>query len=165
MQVAQGCTMSDRGPMAADVLLDGQVSSDEERELVDALSLLGVTAHPKVVAVRRGPEQLQWLILLALPLQTFLSSLGGKIAEDGYRGFKKVVIRILRTKRKGVSNIRPIVLQDNDTGLQIILSPDLPDESYRQLFDLDLSRFRLGPLHYDQHQRRWRSELDEATNS
>jgi hypothetical protein len=43
-----------------------------------------------------------------------------------------------------------------------VLDHDLPAEGYRQLLALDLSQYRLGPLHYDRTQRRWRSELDEA---
>ena len=54
------------------------------------------------------------------------------------------------------------MLQDTTTGLQIILDHDLPADGYRQLLTLDLSPFRLGPLHYDHVQHRWRSELDEA---
>ncbi len=55
-----------------------------------------------------------------------------------------------------------MVLQDTATGLQIVLDQALPDEGYQQLLNLDMSQFRLGPVHYDQVQRRWRSELDEA---
>ncbi len=55
-----------------------------------------------------------------------------------------------------------MVLQDVTSGLQIVLDQDLPAEGYQQLLTLDLSRFRLGPVHYDRIQQRWRSELDEA---
>jgi hypothetical protein len=58
-----------------------------------------------------------------------------------------------------------LVLQDAATGVQVVIEPDLPDESYQQLLALDLSTIRHGPVHYDRHQRRWRSELDEAERS
>lgn len=57
---------------------------------------------------------------------------------------------------------RPVVLQDKATGVQVVLDHDLSAEGYEQLLDLDLSRFRFGPVHYDSCIRHWRSELDEA---
>lgn len=53
------------------------------------------------------------------------------------------------------------MLQDAVTGLRVVLEPDLPAESYRQLLSLDLTKFTHGPLHYDPARARWRSELDE----
>ena len=47
------------------------------------------------------------------------------------------------------------------TRLQIVLEAGLPTEAYDSLVSLDLSKFRHGPLHYDQHRGAWRSELDE----
>jgi hypothetical protein len=54
-----------------------------------------------------------------------------------------------------------LMLQDTDTGLRVVLEPDLPAESFRQLLSLDLTKFTHGPLHYDLARGRWRSELDE----
>lgn len=56
----------------------------------------------------------------------------------------------------------PLVLQDPRTGLAVVLEAGLPEEAYERLTRLDLSAFRLGPLHYDRAAERWRSELDEA---
>ena len=54
-----------------------------------------------------------------------------------------------------------LILQDAVTRLQIVLEAGLPTEAYDSLVSLDLSKFRHGPLHYDQHRGAWRSELDE----
>lgn len=58
-----------------------------------------------------------------------------------------------------------LVLQDTVTGVQVVLEPDLPADSYRQLLSFDLATVRRGPLHYDLHRRRWRSELDETPST
>ena len=60
------------------------------------------------------------------------------------------------------SSSKPLVLRDSGAGPQIMLEGDLPEEAYGQLIALDLGRFSIGPLHYDQAMHRWRSELDEA---
>jgi hypothetical protein len=154
--------MPNSRPLEADVLLDAEVPVDQERRLVHTFGLLGVTARTRIVPSRRGVGELNWLILVSLPLQTFLGSVGTKFAEDAYQGLKGLVGRLVHRDPPTPGDQRPMVLRDMATGLQVVLEPDLPDEGYRQLFGLDLSQFQLGPVHYDRHRGRWRSERDEA---
>jgi hypothetical protein len=154
--------MSMSGPLEANVLLDAQVPADQERLLVDAFGQLGVTAHTRIVPPRRGVTELNWLVLVALPLQAFLGNVGTKFADDAYRGLKVLIGQFAHGDRPVPAGQRPMVLRDDATGLELVLEPDLPDEGYRQLFGLDLSHFQVGPVRYDRHQRRWRSERDEA---
>jgi hypothetical protein len=107
-------------------------------------------------------------VLAALPLQAFLSGLGNEAVTDAYRGLKALVARIRpggsRSARDdiGAGEAVPLVLQDPGTRLRIVLEADLPEEAYAQLTRLDLTAFRVGPLHYDRALGRWRSPLDEA---
>ena len=152
----------DPPPMEADVLIDAEVPADQERLLEEALAGLGVTARTRVVPPRRGVTELSWLVLVSLPLQAFLSNVGGRLADDAYRALRAVVRRLAHRDRPTPGAQRPMVLRDVATGLQVVLEPDLPDGAYRQLVALDLSQFQFGPVHYDRHRSRWRSELDEA---
>ena len=155
--------MTDADSLAADIFVDAQLSSEREDLIVGALTALGVSARVRVLPRRRSGSELQWLILAALPLQAFLASIGGKIADDAYNGFQNAVRKLLRREPADQEPaVRPIVLQDINSGLRIVLDHDLPAEGYEDLLTLDLSRFRLGPVHYDRTQQRWRSELDEA---
>jgi hypothetical protein len=149
-------------PLEANVLLDAEVPADRERLLVDVFGRLGVTAHTRVLPTRRGVTELNWLVLVALPLQAFLGSVGTKFADDAYRGLRALLGQLMREDRPQPAGERPMVLRDDATGLEVVLDPDLPEEGYRQLFALDLTDYQLGPVHYDRHQRRWRSERDEA---
>jgi len=155
--------MSEPNELMADVFLpDTQLPADRERLLVDGLASLGVTGRVKVVPARRALDQLHWVALVALPLQAFLTAVGGKLAHDAYREFTKVIRGLLNRGEPTAGLPRPMVLQDTATGIQVVLEPGLPDEAYQQLLSLDLSQFQLGPVHYDSGQSRWRSELDEA---
>lgn len=156
--------MPENQPLEADVLVDPEVSVDEERLLVDALAELGVRARTRVVPTRRGVGDLSWVVLVSLPLQAFLTSLGGALAEHAQQGLRDLVGRLVRRDRPApaADAQRPMVLRDVATGLQVVLEPDLPPEGYRQLLGLDLSQFGVGPVHYDRFQGRWRSELGEA---
>jgi hypothetical protein len=158
--------MTDQQLMPADVLVDAGLSPERQAMLVDTLAALGASARIRVLPIRRGVGDLQWLVLAALPLQAFLSAIGGKIADDAYREFQNVVRKLLRPDRSAEpSAVRPIVLQDSESGLRIVLDHDLPAEGYQQLLALDLSQFRVGPVHYDRAGRRWRSELDEVASA
>ncbi|HSO55174.1 MAG TPA: hypothetical protein VL330_21100 [Actinomycetes bacterium] len=156
--------MPDAEALSAEVFLDGQIPADEERSFVDALVVLGLRTHAMVVPPRRGLGELHWLVLISLPLQAFLTSMGSKLAEDAYHSFQRAVGRLLGRDQKqpAAEPPRPLILQDTASGLQVVLEADLPGDAYLQLVGLDLTRFQLGPLHYDRHERRWRSELDEA---
>jgi hypothetical protein len=153
-------------PLRAELLLAQDVPEQLERELTAILGELGAPAARVRRAVpHRGPAELQWLVLASLPLQAFLSGLGGEAVKDGYRALKDLVGRLTRCGEGSTAPrqaARPLVLHDARTGLQIVLEGDLPQSAYEQLGALDLTRFTVGPLHYDRARGRWRSELDEA---
>jgi hypothetical protein len=157
--------MADPGYLPADILVEEQLSPEQEGLIVGALNALGISARVRVLPRRRSASDLQWLVLAVLPLHAFLTSIGGKIADDTYKGFQDAVRKLLRREHAAdTAATRPMVLQDTTSGLRIILEDDLPAEGYQQLITLDLSLFHLGPVHYDRAQQRWRSELDEATS-
>ncbi|WP_405868194.1 MULTISPECIES: hypothetical protein [unclassified Streptomyces] len=150
-------------PLRAELLLTHDVSAELERELTSGFRELGAPAvRVRRTVDHRGPAELQWLVLASLPLQAFLSGLGGEAVKDGYRAFKDLVGRLTQHGAPPVQAPRPLVLQDERSGLRIVLEADLPQGAYEQLAVLDLSRFAVGPLHYDRAHGRWRSELDEA---
>ena len=154
--------MSDPPQLAADVLVSSEVSAEHEAVIVDAFRAVDVTARTRMVPTRRGVAELSWLVLATLPLQAFLTGLGVVMAEDATQRMKRLVGRVLPTRRAHPPTSRLLVLQDAVTRLQVVLEPDLSAEAYQALLTLDLSQFRHGPLHYDRQLGRWRSELDEA---
>lgn len=153
--------MSNRDPLAAEVLVKAEVSAEEEQTIVEAFRALDVAARTRMAPTLRGIEQLHWLVLAALPLQAFLSGFGSVIAEDVAQGLKRLVGRVFGAKRQTASSAQVLVLQDTATRLQVVLEANLPTEAYQALVALDLSAFRQGPVHYDRQRGRWRSELDE----
>jgi hypothetical protein len=149
-------------PVTADIFLDEDMPAEQQDLIISAVAAL-VPVQARIMPRRRSALDLQWLVLAALPLQAFLSGIGTDAAHSAYEHFQDAVRVLLRRKDPDQPAVnRPVVLQDTATGLQIILDRDLPASGYRQLLTLDLSKYRLGPLHYDRAQRCWRSELDEA---
>jgi hypothetical protein len=153
--------MSNRSPLAGEVLVAAEISAEEEQAIVETCRALGVAARTRVVPTRRGLEQLHWLVLATLPLHALLSGLGSAAAQDVAQGLKRLVGRVAGAKHKTASSEQVLVLQDSVTRLQLVLEADLPAEAYQALVALDLSVFQHGPVHYDRQRGKWRSELDE----
>ncbi|MFD5796373.1 hypothetical protein ACFWIO_23145 [Streptomyces diastatochromogenes] len=151
--------MTESALHTADVVVDPRLPRDQETLLTTALTTLGFTPRVRELPRRRAAGQLVWMVLVSVPLHTFLRAVTDKAATDAYRCLQEAV-RALRTRSDETPH--PVVFQDPDNGLRIVLEPDLPAEAYQQLLALDLTQYRLGPLHYDKAQSRWRSELDEA---
>ncbi|QHF95050.1 hypothetical protein DEH18_15610 [Streptomyces sp. NHF165] len=157
----------------AEMLLSREVSEERRADAVGELVRRGYEVRDRRVLAHRGPAELQWAVLVALPLHAFLTGLGTEAVKDAYEGLRRLAGRAVHRggaddERPGADGPdgadegRPLVLQDERTGLRIVLEADLPRAAYEQLLGLELSRFRHGPLHYDRARRRWRSELDEA---
>ncbi|MGA5508993.1 hypothetical protein [Streptomyces umbrinus] len=159
--------MAEPDRVRVDLVVDYRITREQEQPLTDALTALGFVPSTRVLPPRRVVEPLSWLILVSLPLHAFLTTVGNKAAEAAYHRLQNAV-RNLRTPSPTTTATtppepsRPVVLQDPATGLRIVLDPDLPHGAYQQLLSLDLTRYRLGPLHYDHARSRWRSPLDEA---
>jgi hypothetical protein len=146
----------------ADVLIVEPISADEAAEIAAAFAAVGLTADLRVIAPKRSLADLGWLVLAAIPLQPFFSHLAEDFADDVHQRLQTFVTRALRRTPTANPPKPVLVLQDSLSGVQVVLEPDLPAESYRQLLSFDLTTVRRGPLHYDVHRGRWRSELDEV---
>jgi hypothetical protein len=150
-------------PLTTDVLFADKLSPEEANGLVQNFETVGMTATLREVPPRRSLDDIAWLVLAAVPLKPFFEQLAQDFATDAYKRLATLVGKIFHGRlSQATESPRVFLLQDSETGVQIVIEPDLPDESYQQLVTLDLSTIRHGPVHYDRHQHRWRSELDEA---
>ncbi len=145
-------------PIQAELLLDSELAESAEVEWCDLLDRIGVAAEGERTLPHRAAGPLDWLVLLVLPLHAFLSTLGAAAMTDLYETAKRLA---RQAKPKQVQR-KPLVLEDAETGLRIVVDADLPPEALDQLLALRLGDFRKGPLHYDRSRRSWRSIADEA---
>jgi hypothetical protein len=145
----------------AELLVGTDVTADDEERLVQLLLELGVRAQARRTLAYRGPA-LDWLVLVSLPLNGFLSGLGSEAVRGCYEEVRRLARRLTgRAADQGKAPV-PLILEDSATGLRIVLEADLPIEAYQELPRLNLADYQAGPLHYDRYRGAWRSELDEA---
>lgn len=155
--------MTAAGKLAAAVSFHPSIADDDRQRFEEALTGLGLDVHARSAPRRRGGAgELTAVILITLPLQAFLAALGGKLADDAYAAFKRVVRTLLDRGQAGPATPTAMVLQDPRTSLLIQIDRGMPEGAWNQLHELDLSAFRYGPILYDRARRQWRSELDEA---
>jgi hypothetical protein len=148
--------------LEAQVLVSSEVPPNKDDELIAAFASLGVAASSRVVPPRRSIGEIQWMILISLPVQAFLTALVSKLAEDAYKRLKSLVGRALGQPSATHERPKVLILQDPTTRLQIILEDNLPTGAYQRLLALDLATVHGVPLYYDRRHDRWRSQLDEA---
>ncbi|MGA5564727.1 hypothetical protein ACPCUV_26660 [Streptomyces platensis] len=135
--------------MDAEVQFSDEVTDDQASSFKDNLRSAGLDIIPET----RGAliEAIPWLVLISLPMQSFLSSAG----EDAYQALRNAVRDLFRAT---VQARNSAILEDDSSGIQVILESDLPDDAYQQLRDLDLRQFSVGPLIYDRNRHCWRPE-------
>lgn len=86
----------DPRPRTADVFVEESAPLGQEAPLVEELGALGFTVRARALPARRPIEQLAWAVLVVLPLQAFLTALGGKAGEDAHHGLSRAVRKVLR---------------------------------------------------------------------
>jgi hypothetical protein len=149
-------------PADVTVLLDPAIPVGVEDELKEALADLGFLPTAKELPTVRSADTLNALALMMIPLHAFLSATGSKMAAEAYPKFKNGIRRILHKQPESLAQPQPLVVQDTATGIRIVMERDLPDEAYDALRNLDLAKFRKGPVDWDPLRKRWRSLVDEA---
>jgi hypothetical protein len=137
----------------AHLLVDRRLSPDDLEDIEQAFRSVGL--HPTVyrAPARRGPEELNWLVIAAIPLSSFLTTLGTKLAEDSYKELRQLAHRVFG--RAPASKPSTLVLEDQDTGTQVLLEADLDDTGYRALLKTDLAGLSGERVRYDRTQERW----------
>jgi hypothetical protein len=87
-----------------------------------------------------------WIVTVAVGgglanfLRAYTTKLGELAAEDTWRGLKYLVKRIAQARGE-----RPggrVQIEDWDARVTIHLGPDLPDEAYQRLFEIDWTQAR-----------------------
>ncbi|MER6129078.1 hypothetical protein ABT173_42285 [Streptomyces sp. NPDC001795] len=153
-------------PSTAQVYFDSETTEEQRTALYEGLAGLGVHAEGGVVGTFRT-DPLTWLILVVLPLNGFLEGCGKEFAQDAYRTAKRVIGGALVRRRGGDANSETtpaseagrdapvLMLEDTATSTRFTFEPGLPDDAYRQLFDLDLSSCEGRTLRFAAARNRW----------
>jgi hypothetical protein len=137
----------------ADLLVSRTLTAEAMDDIEQAFRAVGLRPTAYRVPPRRGPDEVSWLVIAALPLTSFLTTLGSKLAEDSYKELRQLARRVLR--RAPDTKPSTLILEDQDSGTQIVLDAELPDTGYRALLTTDVAGHRGETLSYDKVAGRW----------
>ncbi|NUP17238.1 MAG: hypothetical protein HOZ81_14240 [Streptomyces sp.] len=148
-------TEPNTAPTAAHVYFAPGTTPGQQAALYEGLAGLGVRAQGTVVGNYRSAT-LTWMVLVVLPLSGFLQECGKNLAQDAYRALKGVIGGALRRDPEPAVEDHPaLILEDTESTVRLAFTPDLPDDAFRQLFDLDLSTSPGRTLRYVSERNRW----------
>jgi hypothetical protein len=99
------------------------------------------------------------LIVLGVSFYKFLSAYATTLGEEAGKATAERVRNLARRLHgaRGESPASKVgwVEFDDPEGTKLMLSPDVPDEAYRQLEQLDWEKFRGGMVMWDPERGRW----------
>jgi len=148
-----------------EISLEAGAAEAECRAVAGVLESVGVRATVRADMIRHSVDLLPWIVEIGLgwPTVRFLAAAaaaaGDEAGRDGWKGFKRVIGRLYEARKDSPAPRGGVTLRELD-GVTIQLPPDLPDEAYRRLFEIEELRAPLsGVLRWDDTAKEWADAL------
>lgn len=144
--------------LTLNVSVDVGVSADEVHAVEEAFRRAGLEAdvQPSLIELSQAST---WIVMISAAPATFLSAYAAAAGADAWRATKASysrlmqLVRDLKTATGGHGDGR-IELEERGRAW-LLLTSDLPEESFRQLEDVDWTVAQSGTLKWDEHRQCW----------
>jgi hypothetical protein len=138
------------------VILESESTDADRATVAEVFESAGIRAEVEGAYIRESAQVLPWLIQIERDLKYLVDAvaLGGVAAAgaDGWMLLKDLVTSLYKA-RKGQGEV---VLRDPDTRTEIPLPPNLPDEAYQKLLEIESPRApQSGVLRWDRERHQW----------
>jgi len=138
-----------------EVAIERSASADELADVRAAFADAGLNASVRASIEFKSAESDAIASLLVIgPITAFLSAFAGAAGKDAYHALKTFVARAGRRRHRPNTSLW---LQDSTgTHIDVVVGPDLPDNAYRAIFELDFTSLPSGAsVHYDEQIGKW----------
>lgn len=139
-----------------EVLLDSSAPVEDVAAVREAFHDAGFVVTVRPSFKRKGIGDFPWVVMFAVPITAFLTAFATAAGKDAYQRLKKLVCSIWdkRTTTSGPSGSFTII--DSESGVWVLLDPDIPSDAYSTLAKLDLKALQgPGVLKYDKNEKQW----------
>jgi hypothetical protein len=124
------------------VIVESESAEAERAAVADVFEVVGIPADVRGAYIRESAgDVLPWLIQIETTVKDLFglgpAGAAGAVGADGWTGIKDLV-RHLYEARKGKDG--GVTLRDPETRTEIRLPPDLPDEAYQRLAEIEHPR-------------------------
>jgi hypothetical protein len=113
--------------------------------------------------IRRSTSVLPWIIEIVVggAIGKFLwaaaAGAGDEAGRDGWKALKRLIIQLYEARKASRAPQGGVTIRDKETGTLIQLPPDLPNEAYQRLYEIETFSAPLsGLLRWDAEAEAWR---------
>ena len=139
------------------VLLEAEARDDEVTAVAAAFAEAGIPADVRPGLERKGAGgDFPWAVIVTAPVTAVL----GALAVDGYKALKRLLKRLYDARKASRFSHGSVTLVDEESGTWITLPPELPDEAWRVLPEVNLNELPSGTLRWDPKTGQWRDAWD-----
>jgi hypothetical protein len=140
-----------------EVSLEAGAADAECFAVAEVFESAGIWAMVRGDVIRHSAGLLPWLIDItaAWTIAKFLAGFADEAGRDGWKGLKKLITGLYTARQASPAPRGGVTLRE-EGGIQILLPPDLPDQAYRRLYEIeDLSAPLSGFLRWDSEAQDW----------
>lgn len=146
-----------QGAEIVEVILESEATDTDQAAVAEVFESEGIRAEVNAAFVRRSADVLPWLIEIEKGAKYLAVALAGGLlaapGADGWAAVKRLVGRLYEARKGSPGNV---VVRDPGTNTEIPLEPDLPDEAYQRLLEIESPQApQSGILRWDRERRQW----------
>jgi hypothetical protein len=129
--------------MTIEVMLESEITDAERAAVAEVFESAGIKVDVQAAYIRRGVGLFPWIIditVVAAGGRFMWAALGGagdEAGRDGWKGLKRLIAGLYGARRASRAPQGGVILKDSESKVEIQLPPDLPDEAYRRLWEID----------------------------
>jgi len=148
--------------MTIGVMLESEVTDSERAAVAKVFESAGIKSDIQAAYIRRGVGLFPWIIEITVVVAggrfmwAALSGAGDEAGRDGWKGLKRLIAGLYEARRASRAPPGGVVLKESESRVETQLPPDLPDEAYRRLWEIEnLAALLSGILKWDNDLREW----------
>lgn len=157
------------GSMAHHASMDREADPAEVAAVAAAFERVGLDVTVEASVTRKAAPQaaLPWVIYLQIEAGIFIAAfvaaagktLGEKTAGAAWEGLRRLLNEIRDARRNRSDGA--LILRDETVKEEVVLTPVLPDQALKSLFELELHKTESSTMMWDPEQGRWRDPLEQ----
>jgi len=152
--------------LTVEVSLESGCDEAECLAVAEVFEDAGVRAAVRGNLIRRSADLLPWIIDITVAglvwkfLSAAVAGAGDDAGRDGWKWLRGVLTGLYEARRASRAPQGGVILRGEEEGVQIQLPPDLPDQAYRRLYEIEnLEAPLCGVLVWNEEEQDWTDAL------
>ena len=146
--------MSEVQPLPFDVeyVIDIRASQDEVEAVARIALEEGVPGEVRAALSQKSIDDIPWQVLILAPATLFLKGFFEEAGRSSYKDLRRFVSRLITAGGRDNGHVE---IMEQDSMTTVVFPPDIPEEAFAQLANLDLDNIEGKYWVWDKKQGRW----------